>query len=84
MLIFGGPVLHTILLDLFQRVWSEGQVFAAWRDALVVPVPQKGNLTMCNNWRGISLLDDVRKITDTHGCGPVWKKLQVHQQDSPP
>ena len=46
MLVFGGPVPHTVLLDLFQRVWSEGQVFAAWRDALV---PKKGNLTMCDN-----------------------------------
>ena len=64
MLVFGGPVLHTVLLDLFQRVWSEGRVFAAWRDALVVPVPKKGDLTICNNWRGISLLDVVRKLLE--------------------
>ena len=62
MLVFGGPVLHTVLLDLFQRVWREGQVFAAWRDALVVPVPKKGDLTMCDNWRGISLLDVAGKL----------------------
>ena len=60
--VFGGPVLHTILLYLFQRVCSEGQVFAAWRDALVVLVPKKGNLTMCDDWRGISLLDVARKL----------------------
>ena len=46
MLVFGGPVLHNVLFELFQRVWSEGQVFAAWRDALVVPVPKKGDLTV--------------------------------------
>ena len=62
MLVFGGPVLHTVLLDLFQRVWREDQVFAAWRDALVVPVPKKGDLTMCDNWRGISLLDVAGKL----------------------
>ena len=62
MLVFSGPVLHTVLLDLFQRVWKEGQVFAAWRDALVVPVPKKGDLTMCDNWRGISLLDVAGKL----------------------
>ena len=55
-LVFGGPVLHTVL---FQRVWREGQVFAAWRDSLVVPVPKKGDLT---NWRGISLLDVAGKL----------------------
>ena len=59
MLVFGGSVLHTVLLDLFQRVWREGQVFAAWRDSLVVPVPKKGDLT---NWRGISLLDVAGKL----------------------
>ena len=38
-------------------------MFAAWRDALVVPaVPKKGDLTMCDNWRGISLLDVPRKL----------------------
>ena len=62
MLVFGGPVLHTVLLELFQKVWSEGQVFDAWRDALVIPVPKKGDLTMCNNWRGISLLDVAGKL----------------------
>ena len=62
MLVFGGPVLHTILLDLFQRVWKEDQVFTAWRDTLVVPVPKKGDLTMCDNWRDISLLDVAGKL----------------------
>ena len=61
-LVFGGPVLHTVLLVLFQRVWREGWVFAAWRDALVIPVPKKGDLTVCDNWRGISLLDVAGKL----------------------
>ena len=34
----------------------------AWRDALVVPVPKKGDLAMCDNWRGINLLDVARKL----------------------
>ena len=62
MLVFGGPVLHKVLLELFQKVWSEGQVFAAWRDALVVPVPKKSDLSLCDNWRGISLLDVAGKL----------------------
>ena len=31
-------------------------------DAILVPVPKKGDLTMCDNWRGISLLDVVEKV----------------------
>ena len=29
---------------------------------LLVPVAKKGNLTKCNNWRGIALLDVVGKV----------------------
>ena len=32
------------------------------RDAVIVPVPKKGNLHLCDNWRGISLLDVVGKV----------------------
>jgi len=33
-----------------------------WRDALIVPVPKKGDLQFCDNWQGISLLGVVGKI----------------------
>ena len=35
-----------------------------WRDALLVPVPKKGDLSSCDNWRGIriSLLDVMGKL----------------------
>ena len=32
------------------------------KDAVIVPVPKKGNLQSCNNWRGISLLGGVGKV----------------------
>ncbi len=31
------------------------------RDAEIVPIPKKGNLKLCDNWRGISLSDVVGK-----------------------
>jgi len=62
MLVSGGPVLHRVLLGLFRRVWREGCVFGEWRDALVVPVPKRGDLNVCDNWRGISLLDVAGKL----------------------
>ena len=33
-----------------------------WRNALIVPVPKKGDLQFCDNWQGISLLDIFGKI----------------------
>ena len=57
-----GPVLHDNLLALMEAVWREGEVFRDWRDAVIVLVPKKSNLQLCNNWRGISLLDVVWKV----------------------
>lgn len=48
--------------DHFRTVWREKKVLKEWRDAMLIPVPKKGDLTVCDNWRGISLLDLVGKL----------------------
>ena len=50
------------IMDIFRTVWRERQVPAEWQDALLVPIPKKGDLTQCDNWRGISLLDVMGKL----------------------
>ena len=57
----GGEMMDHII-DLFATVWREEEVPQDWRDALLVPIPKKGDLTQCDNWRGISLLDCVGKV----------------------
>ena len=57
----GGPLLDFVV-SMFGAVWREKQVPAGWRDALLVPVPKKGDLSVCDNWRGISLLDMMGKL----------------------
>ena len=57
----GGPLLDFIV-SMFGAVWREKQVPAELRDALLVPVPKKGDLSVCDNWRGISLLDVMGKL----------------------
>jgi len=39
-----------------------GCVVQDWKDAEIVPIPKKGNLKNYQNWRGISLLDVIRKL----------------------
>ena len=57
-----GPVIVDKLVVLFAFVWRDGCVVRDWCNALIfVPVPKKGNLNACDNWRGISLLDVVWK-----------------------
>ena len=40
----GGPLLNYIL-KLFRMVWKEKCVLSEWRDALLVPVPKKEDLS---------------------------------------
>ena len=52
-----GANLLEHLVELFHQVWQGGCVPQEWKDALIVPIPKKGDLSLCDNWRGISLLD---------------------------
>ena len=38
-------------------MWRKHPIVADWQDVQIVPIPKKGD-----NWRGISLLDVVRKV----------------------
>jgi len=46
---------------LVELVWKESSVPCDWRDAILVPIPKKGDLTSCDNWCGIFLLEVVGK-----------------------
>ena len=62
LLLSGGPDLYDRLLLLIADVWKRGKVVKDWQDAEIVPIPKKGDLCYCNNWKGISLLDVVGKV----------------------
>ena len=49
-------------VELVHDVWRECSVPRDWCDAVLVPIPKKGDLSNCDNWRGISLLDVVGKV----------------------
>ena len=44
LILCSATILHDKLLTLMKAVWREGEVFQDWRDAVIVPVPKKGNL----------------------------------------
>ena len=62
LLLYGGPELHDRLIVLMEDIWKGGTVVKDWKDAEIVPIPKKGDLTKCDNWRGISLLDVAGKV----------------------
>ena len=50
------------LLELTHKVWNDRCAPKDWADAVLIPIPKKGDLSACDNWRGISLLDVVGKV----------------------
>ena len=62
MLKAGGCDLSSRLHALFVAVWISGHVPNDWRDAIFIPIPNKGDLSVCDNYRGIALLSIVGKL----------------------
>ena len=62
-----------MLKELLGEVWLERRVPQEWIDAILVPIPKKGNLHSCDNWRGIALLDVVGKLV----ARIVQSRLQI-------
>ena len=49
------------LHKLFNQIW-DGDFPEAWNNASIVSIPKKGDLTDCDNYRGISLINNGIKI----------------------
>ena len=47
---------------LLKRIWEEEDVPLEWKEGHIVKIPKKGNLDMCNNYRGICLLATAGKV----------------------
>ncbi|BHF63282.1 hypothetical protein SprV_0200627400 [Sparganum proliferum] len=59
----GGPQLMDYLTALFQEMWRQGEVPQDFKDATIVHLyKRKGNRQICDNHRGISLLNIAEKI----------------------
>lgn len=53
-----ADILHRLL----KQIWEEEAVPTEWKRGLLVKIPKKGDLTVCNNWRGITLLSVPSKV----------------------
>ncbi|KAL5479252.1 hypothetical protein EMCRGX_G022749 [Ephydatia muelleri] len=62
LLIYGGEQALTFLHTICTEVWSSEMIPKEWVDSIIVPLPKKGNLQLCDNWRGISLLSVAGKV----------------------
>ena len=58
----GGEEMVKRITRLCNQVWKMETVPRDWKDGIIIPLPKKGNLKDCNNWRGITLLSVPGKV----------------------
>ncbi|KAL8622673.1 hypothetical protein ACOMHN_009307 [Nucella lapillus] len=51
-------ILHPLLV----KIWETEAVPEDWKKGFLVKLPKKGDLSLCNNWRGIMLLSIPGKV----------------------
>ncbi|KAH9590690.1 hypothetical protein MS3_00003278 [Schistosoma haematobium] len=49
---------------LFNKIWDEEQVPKDWKEGLLIKIPKKGDLSNCDNYRGITVLSIPGKVFD--------------------
>ena len=49
-------------MELVKDVQRKCKEPSEWCDAVLVPITGEGDLGMCDNWRGIALLNEVGKV----------------------
>jgi hypothetical protein len=51
-----------LLFPIFRMAWEEQKLPDDWLQGVLIKLPKKGDLSNCNNWRGITLLSLPGKV----------------------
>ena len=74
-----APELSSIFSKIFNLCLKTCTFPTCWKQAVVVPVPKKGDLTNALNYRPISLLSVVGKIFERLLNDQIWKHLETNK-----
>ena len=58
----GGEAMIDILTTICNKIWKTGEYPTTWTKFLVITLPKKGNLQLCQNYRTISLISHPSKV----------------------
>ena len=47
---------------IFSNIWENEEAPEEWKSGLIVKLPKRGDLTTCDNWRGVTLLSLTSKV----------------------
>ena len=58
----GGEAMTDILTTICNKIWKTGEWPTTWTQSLVITLPKKGNLQLCQNYRTTSLISHPSKV----------------------
>ena len=58
----GGEAVIDILTAICNKIWQTGVWPTPWTQSLIITLPKKGNLKLCQNYRTISLISHASKV----------------------
>ena len=74
----GGKQLVRQIHQLCNKVWSETTIPKAWSKPILVPIPKKGDLSQCANYRTISVINHTGKILPIVLLNRLKQQLEPH------
>ena len=72
------PELHEELLQLLNDVYLSGTVPPEWHLSALIPIPKKGDLSLCTNYRGIALMSIPAKLYNRVLLSRIRSALDSH------
>ena len=57
-----GEAMISVLLTICNKIWQTGEWPTPWTQSLIITLPKKGNLQLCQNYRTISLISHPSKV----------------------
>ena len=70
-----------LLKDILGQIWNSEEIPESWTTGLIVKLPKKGDLSDCNNWRGITLLSVTSKVLSRIIHRRIAEKLDAHLRE---
>ena len=58
----GGEAMIDMLLIIYNKIWQTGERPTPWTQSLIITLPKKGNLQLCQNYHAISLISHLSKV----------------------
>ena len=73
----GGHSIIKELTEIANIIWSNESTPTDWNNGVITRLPKKGDLSNCDNWRGITLLATTRKVISR----VLLKRIQDHTDE---